>query len=244
VTSRSPAYNPHAKNALYHFGWGVRFFFSGLAMIVRHPVLLSLSLVPIVATAGCVLVLAVGAGWALGILLGDWLDAEFRLLLQAIVFALAMLAAYFFYLPLARVVLAPLAEALSRKTHALSTGTNYRSESNAWRAVREGVKLALVHLLIAFAVIGAGALFPPLGAPAGIAVAIFLCSLDLFDIPLAARGLPLGKKLRTIFANKALALGFGTAAYLMLLIPGLNLLSLPVGVVGATLLTDRLEIEG
>jgi CysZ protein len=243
VAFGSHRYNPRATNVVYHFGWGIRFFCSGLAMILRHPALLVLSLIPIVVTAVGVLVVAFALGWAFGQLLGEWLDADFRALLQATVFVVALLAAYFFYLPLARVVLAPFAEALSRKTHAISMGASYRSESSAWRAIREGLKLAMLHALIAIAAIAAGILFPPIGAPVGVAIAIFLCSLDFFDIPLAARGLPLGRKLRLIFSQPSLALGFGLAAYLMLLVPGLNLLSLPVGVIGATLLTDQLIQE-
>jgi uncharacterized protein involved in cysteine biosynthesis len=46
-----------------------------------------------------------------------------------------------------------------------------------------------------------------------------------------------------IWRNKSLAIGFGAAAYLLLLIPVVNLLSLPVGVIGATLLTDALESD-
>ena len=46
-----------------------------------------------------------------------------------------------------------------------------------------------------------------------------------------------------IWRNKSLAIGFGAAAYLMLLIPVINMLALPVGVVGATLLIDALEFE-
>jgi uncharacterized protein involved in cysteine biosynthesis len=51
----------------------------------------------------------------------------------------------------------------------------------------------------------------------------------------------LRKKLGVIWRNKSLALGFGAAAYLMLLIPVVNMLALPVGVVGATLLIDALD---
>ena len=46
-----------------------------------------------------------------------------------------------------------------------------------------------------------------------------------------------------IWRNKSLALGFGAAAYLMLLIPVINMLALPIGVIGATLLIDALEFE-
>ena len=49
------------------------------------------------------------------------------------------------------------------------------------------------------------------------------------------RGLKLREKLKIIGRHKSLALGFGMAGYVMLVIPIVNLFSLPVGVVGATL---------
>jgi CysZ protein len=97
--------------------------------------------------------------------------------------------------------------------------------------------------MVALAALALGLAFPPVGAPVGVAVAIFLGGLDLFDIPLSTRGLRLRNKLGVIWRNKFLALGFGAAAYLMLLIPVINMLALPVGVVGATLLIDALEFE-
>jgi len=106
----------------------------------------------------------------------------------------------------ARVLLAPFAEALSRKTRVIDTAGRFirrirmgprdvgRTEagdlSSDCRAGGSGFGLA----------------FPPVGAPLGIAVAIFLGGLDFFDIPLSTRGLPLRNKLSVIWRNKALAL--------------------------------------
>lgn len=220
----------------------MRFFFAGLRMLGRHPALLALSLIPIALTVVLLLSLALGCAWLMGQLFSDLIGSEVRLLAQVIIFLVALLLGYFAYLPLARVLLAPLSEVLSRKAHAISTGTEYRSGFSWARAIVEGLKLALLHIAIALAALALGIFFPPIGTPVGIVVAIFLCGLDFLDVPLSARGMPLGKKLGAIRSNKSLALGFGAASYLMLLIPGINLLSLPVGVIGATLLTDQLEL--
>jgi CysZ protein len=96
---------------------------------------------------------------------------------------------------------------------------------------------------VALGALALGFIFPPVGAPLGILVAVFLSGLDFLDVPLSARGMPLRKKLGIIGRNKSLALGFGAASYLVLLIPGVNLLLLPVGVIGATLLTDQLDFD-
>jgi CysZ protein len=246
VTSKNPSlqnYRAGSANPFYHFGWGMRFFFAGLRMLIRHPALLALSLIPIALTVVLLLSLAFGCAWLIGQLLAELFGNELKLLAQIMTFLLALLLGYFAYLPLARVLLAPFSEMLSRKAHAISTGTEYRSGFSWSRAMIEGLKLALFHIAAALAALVLSILFPPVGTPMGIVVAVFLCGLDFLDVPLSARGMPFGKKLGVIGRNKALALGFGTASYLMLLIPGINLLSLPVGVIGATLLTDQLELS-
>lgn len=211
-------------------------------MLVRQPALLALSLIPIALTVLLLLLLALGCMWLIGQLFSDLLGNELRLFAQVIIFLVALLLGYFAYLPLARVLLAPFSEMLSRKTHLISTGQEFRSGFSWGRAIVEGLKLALLHISVALAALALGIIFPPIGTPLGIVVAVFLCGLDFLDVTLSARGMPLGGKLGVIRRNKFLALGFGAASYLMLLIPGINLLSLPVGVIGATLLTDRLEL--
>ncbi len=211
-------------------------------MLLRHPALLGLSLIPILLTVVLLLSLAFGVVWLVGQMVSDALGENLRVFAQTLIFVVALLAGYFLYLPVARVLLAPFAEALSRKAHAMNAGAaNYQSDLGWARAMWEGLKLVMLQLVIAIFVLALSIAFPPVGAPIGIAVAVFLCGLDFFDIPLSARGMRLRKKLGVIWRNKSLAIGFGAAAYLLLLIPVVNLLSLPVGVIGATLLTDALE---
>jgi len=233
-------YDNRVSNPLYHIVWGVRFFFLGIRTLVRNPVLLSLSLIPMLLTLALLLGLAVAGAWVVGRFLGDALAADLRIVAQVLMFLLALLIAYFLYLPIARVLLAPFAEALSRRAHAINTGQAAGANNLGWaRAMWEGLKLVAFQAVIALAALVLGLAFPPVG----IAVAIFLGGLDFFDVPLSTRGLRLRKKLGMIWRNKSLALGFGVATYLLLLIPVINMLALPVGVVGATLLTDSLPDE-
>jgi CysZ protein len=237
-------YDNRAKNPLYHIVWGVRFFFLGVRTLVRNPELLSLSLVPMLLTLVLLMGLIFGAAWTVGWLIGDAVRSEIRIVAQVLMFLLTLLIAYFLYLPAARVLLAPFAEALSRRTYAIDKGRKIRQNGQGWaRAMWEGLKLVVFQAAVALAALALGLAFPPVGAPVGVAIAIFLGGLDFFDIPLSTRGLRLRKKLGLIWRNKSLALGFGAAAYLMLLIPVINMLALPVGVVGATLLIDALELE-
>lgn len=241
IHSRIADYDPRSANPLYQFGWGIRFFWAGLRMLFRHPSLFGLSLLPIFLTAVLLVGLAWGSAWLVGGMLPDVFDDGLRSIASAVTFLLALLLGYFLYLPLARVLLAPFSEALSRKTHNLHTGDRGYDANQGWaRAILEGVKLVALHMVVALAAFILGVLIPPIGAPVGVVVAVFLCGLDLLDVPLSARGLRLGHKLGVIWRNKSLATGFGAAVYLLLLIPVVNLLSLPVGVIGATLLADRL----
>ena len=213
-------------------------------MFVRHPSLLVLSLIPIAMTVVVLLLLAFGCAWVIGQLIAGLLPDSLTIPAQGIIFVLALLLGYFIYLPLARVILAPFSEALSRKTHLISgSDGGWRSNQGWARAMMEGLRLVIFHLFVVLIALGLGLIFPPVGAPLGILIAVFLSGLDFLDVPLSARGMPFRKKLGVIGRNKSLALGFGAASYLMLLIPGVNLLLLPVGVIGATLLTDQLESQ-
>ncbi len=235
-------YKANSANPFYHFAWGIRFFFAGLRMLFRHPALLALSLIPIALTVLLLVGLAFGCVWLIGQVFSGLIPQDYQLLAKAIILGLALLLNYFLYLPMARVLLAPFAEALSRKTHSISTGETFRSEVSWTRAIKEGLKIATLHLIVGGLALALN-FIPPIGPIIGVVIAISLCGLDFLDVPLSARGLLFGNKLGIVWRNKSAAFGFGAASYLMLLIPGINLLSLPVGVIGATLLTDHLDLE-
>lgn len=212
-------------------------------MLFRNSGLVALSLVPIVLTVVLLLLLTVGSAWLVGQFVSGWFVDDLKILAQLATLALALLLSYFLYLPLARVLLAPIAEAISRKTHLLYSGQASFGADVSWlRAMKEGLKIAVLHL-----VVGGFALalnfIPPIGPIIGVIVAISLCGLDFLDVPLSARSISFRNKLGIVWRNKSVAFGFGAASYLMLLIPGVNLLSLPVGVIGATLLTDQLKTD-
>src|SRR5262249_23662648 len=162
-------------NPLYHFVWGVRFFFLGMRTLVRNSDLLSLSLVPMLLTLALLMGLIFGAAWVVGWLIGDAVRVEIRIVAQVLMFLLTPLIAYFLYLPVARVLLAPFAEALSRRAHAIDTGQTIRQNGQSWaRAMWEGLKLVTFQAAVALAALALGLAFPPVGAPVGVAVAIFL----------------------------------------------------------------------
>ena len=233
--------NLDSPNPLKQFLQGIKFFFAGLPLLIKHPRLLTLSLIPIAITVVLLLGLAGGSAWLVGQMLVD-APARGRALFQAIAFLLALLLGFSLYLPVARVLLAPFSEALSRQTHVVTHGAVTYQSSLGWvRAVWEGLKLVLFQfvLLLAGFVLSFG--LPVLGHLLWLVMTVVICGLDFLDVPLSARGLPLRAKLKLLWQHKALTLGFGAAGYVLLFIPVINLFSLPVGVIGATLLTDRLH---
>lgn len=242
-------------NAARQFLRGVQYFLGGWTLLFQQRSLLWLSLAPVALTLVMLTLLAVIFAWIVsGLLVGivgllsallgqtEVVPPEFQMTLRVWSFLLGLFLAVTFYLPLARVLLAPFAEALSRKTHQLTqSGVRYQSSLGWGRAMWEGVKLVSLQLLVLLLGFGLSLFLPVAGQLLLLALTVVLCGMDFLDVPLSVRGLPLREKLKLLGRHKALVLGFACAAYLCLLIPLINLLSLPVGVVGATLLTDQLH---
>ena len=74
-------------------------------------------------------------------------------------------------------------------------------------------------------------------------VAGFFLAVELLAIPLERRGLHLAGRLRFVWRYRAQTLGFGITAFLLFLVPLMNVLAMPGAVVGATLLVRRLGGE-
>ena len=72
-------------------------------------------------------------------------------------------------------------------------------------------------------------------------VAGFFLAVELLAIPLQRRGLDLAGRLRFVWRHRAQTLGFGVTAFLLFLVPLMNVLVMPGAVVGATLLVRRLS---
>src|SRR5512132_1204572 len=74
-------------------------------------------------------------------------------------------------------------------------------------------------------------------------VAGFFLAVELLAIPLERRGLHLAGRRRFVGRHRAQTLGVGITAFLLFLVPLMNVLALPGAVVGATLLVRRLSGE-
>lgn len=244
-SARFATYNSRAANPLYHFIYGVRFYLAGWSLLFRNPSLIAFSIIPIVLTIILLGALTIGSVLAVGQLFADsspLFGDSLRLLAQAAVLLLVLFVGFLLYLPLARVLLAPFSEALSRRAHAI-IHDNAMPPSNlgALRAMWEGARLVALQLIVGVLALIVSLFVPVIGPVIGLVLGSIFCSMDYVDVPLSARGLPLRRKLSIWWQHKSLALGFGSVGYLLLLVPIINLFSLPAGIIGATLLTGRIE---
>ena len=212
-------------------------------MLFKNTSLLALSLIPISLTLIAIISLLALSVSIAGKLVGgiEPVREQMRLLAQAMVLVLAIFITHILYVPLARVLLAPFAEAISRRTSKIIGAPVTDTSRGVIRSIIEGAKLVSLQLVIGLAAIFISFAVPPVAGFIGVASAILFVSIDYLDVPLSVRGYGLRQKLGIIGGNKALACGFGMAGYLLLIIPVLNLLSLPVGVIGATLATSGLK---
>ena len=231
-------------NSITRFLQGINFFLNGWRMLFRYPRLFGLALIPIVLTVVVLLGLAWGGAWMLGQGLEQSALAEGRLVLQALAVLLVFFVAYLIYLPLTRIFLAPFSDKLSRKTSELSGASLMTdNELSFFKSIWEGVKLVAVQLVLVVIILILTLLFAPVGVPLGIFMTICFCGVDFIDVPLSVRGLSLRQKLRFLWGSRAIVLGFAVAAYLLLHVPLVNLLALPIGVIGGTLLVNQVVRE-
>ena len=210
-------------------------------MLMRQPALLWLSLIPIIGTLILIGLLAFGSVWLTDLWLAN-LPAELKGIVLAIVFIGAIFLGLSLYLPIARVLFAPFSEALCRKTiQVADLGWVQFAKPSALRAIWEGLKLVTLQLIVL--VVGGllSFIIPVIGHLLWLVTPMVLCGMDFLDVPLSARGLTLREKLNLLWKYKLWAFGFGLAGYLMLFVPVVNLLALPVGIIGATLLTSRMK---
>lgn len=113
-----------------------------------------------------------------------------------------------------------------------------------WRTLPRATAESLMLLLIG---LGAGLvllvlnLVPLVGQVVAALVWGFLLAVELLAIPLQRRGLHLRDRLRVLWRNRLLVTGFGMAAFLLFLVPLMNIFAMPGAIIGGTLLARRIH---
>lgn len=165
----------------------------------------------------------------------------------ALAFAFALLAS----LLVANLLSAPFLDRLSQRVESLEMGDARSAPTSPTAVVGEALRsfsaefqrlafFALVWIVLGltgFVVPGAHLVTGPLL----IVATLLMLPLDYAGFALDRRGIPFRERRRWVRANWPVMLGFGGAAFLACLVPGLNLMIMPALVTGGTLLVLRVS---
>lgn len=238
------------------FASGARFLGTGFAVLLRSPKHLVLGAVPALLSA----VLLLGC---LGTLiyfspdLVSWLTpfadgwAEFArqalrvLLAIALVGAAGLLGALSF-IALTLLIGGPfyeiIAEHAEEQLDLDTSGDGAGFARQLARGVRDSLKLVAIALpgAILLFLIGLIPVAGQIGALVlGALFGAWVISLEMVGLVFGRRGLPFGERHRRLREHRAMVLGFGLPAYLLCLVPVLQLVVIPAAVVGGTMLAHR-----
>lgn len=162
-------------------------------------------------------------------------------------FAVALVAGLIF----AQVLSAPFLDRLSQRVECIESSATASTATPPQSAglLRDSLGSfaaelqRLLFLALAWIVISGLGLVVPGGqvvaGPALIALTIFFLPLDYAGFALDRRGLGFADRRRWLLRHRSLMLGFGSVSFVACLVPGLNLLILPIQVTAGTLLVAR-----
>lgn len=244
----------------------IRRFFGGIACLGRgfrlwatSPRLMVLGAIPAVIvgafyTAAVVVLianLAAVSGWITPFASGfgqPWRDAV-RVAAGAAIVLAAVLVAVFTFAALTLAVGDPFYEKIWRDVERRRGQPPVVSETSFLRQARRGIGNALrlvgITVLIA-AGLFIGGFIPVVGQTVvpvlGVILGGWILAVELTGFAFDARGLTFRQRRRMLRDNRAAALGFGMATYLLFLIPFAAVVTMPAAVAGATMLArDALE---
>ncbi|MBX3229396.1 MAG: EI24 domain-containing protein [Labilithrix sp.] len=234
---------------------GLRAFFGGIGFVLFRPKMWGWAAIPIfVATLlfGATGALAIWGGASLAdqVLSGatsGWAAAGLWGL-RVLFWIVGLLLAFLLALTLAQPLSGFALDAIARRQELALGGRTWPDQPlfpSLFRSLRVTLFALAVSLPLLLLLSVVTLLFPPASVvtvPLKLAVAGFAISYDFLDYPLGLRGEEVGARAAFLRRHAAAVLGFGLAASVVLLVPGLGLLLLPFGVAGATrlvVLADR-----
>jgi len=257
------------SESLAELAAGFRLPWVGARLLLRERRLWAPALVPLLLSFGAFTVAVTGVvayagplhlsltGWMPTLVATSWLSwlwvgpAQLGLaLLGAALFlaaaALCLVAAF----AVANLLASPFHDALAAGVERLVTGREPDSAASrpgallrdAARALREELRRMLFFASLVVPIGALGWLLPPaqiLTAPALFGFTLFFLPLDYASYCFDRHRYSFAEKRRWLLAHAPASLGFGVAALLACLIPGVNLVAMPLLVVGGTLLVLR-----
>ncbi|MBX3264554.1 MAG: EI24 domain-containing protein [Labilithrix sp.] len=235
-----------ASGARLGFFDGVGAFFGGLGFIVSRPSLWGWAAIPTVVATLLFFGLGAAAVWggtALAHTLiaepsGAWTTAGVWLL-RVVFWLVGVVLSFLVAISLAQPLSGFALEAIARRQELALGGRTWPDQPFVGAALRSlrvtltalAVSLPLLALLTTITL-----LFPPAGVvtvPLKFVVTGLAVAYDFLDYPLGLRGVGVRSRLGFIRDHVGAVFGFGVAAALLLLVPGVGLVLLPFGVAGA-----------
>lgn len=243
---------------------GMRRFFGGIKLplkavrfIAAHPKMWPWMIIPalinivlfVITAAALVMNAPELLGWLWAQPEATWLKVVWYAVLGVVLLASVVLS-YFAVLMAAGVVASPFNDQLSVITERELCGTvaNARDGESLVRGILRSIAISLITLVAYLACIvpllflhlipGLGSL---LNTVLGTAVSAVFLSFEYSDAALDRQGFALREKIGRVRAQIDLAGGFGVGSALLMLIPVVNLLVMPVAVVGGTMLGIELR---
>jgi CysZ protein len=253
-TDRRPS---SAAGAGRDFVAGVGFLLRGIGMYARSPRLMLLGLIPAV-IAGIVLVAVLAAliyfiddlSSAVTWFADDW-STGWRHAIEATagvtIVGGALLLSFVGYTALTLVIGEPFYEAISKNVEDRLGGLPGEVDIPFWRtlprSILDSLQLLLLTALCGIPLFLAG-FIPIVGETVvpviGALVGGWFLTHELIGVPFERRGLRLRDRRRMLKQRRALATGFGAAAFVCFLIPFGAVLIMPAAVAGATMLSRDL----
>jgi CysZ protein len=164
--------------------------------------------------------------------------------LYVVLLVVGVASAYLTALLLGGIIASPFNDALSVRVEALLDGeAPPEDDAGMWAAMGRSVVstagVTATYVTVAVPVLALNlipAIGPPVATVLHAGVAAFFLAVEYADVAFARYGLPWRDKLRVLNAHRGLAAGFGLSTSLLMWIPGLNLIVMPIAVVGGTAL--------
>jgi CysZ protein len=234
--------------------------FRGLSFFFRHPRLMFLASIPVAINA---LLFALFFYFSVKYF-NQWLTAmvpqseawywvALIYLLTIILIVILLLAIALTFTMVASILGSPFHDAISARTEILVTGreeppfTIKAILAEIWRTVKEELK-KIIFYLVAIGLILLLNLIPVIGqilyVVLSFTLTILWLGMSFLDYTFARHAYKFGMKIRFVRQNMFAVFGFGLAVFVGVLIPVLNLVFLPVAVVGGTLLYLELSQNG
>ena len=229
---------------------GASFLFRGFYTLLKGGRIRRWAIAPLVLNALLFVVLLAFGVWAAvhytGEATGDsWWGSVLQVLAAFGAVAVMVTVTFFTFGMVAALAAAPFNELISQGTERILTGDTGEIRDRAFLSemLRAGFAALKMFLLEMAVVIPAMVLLLiPVAGPLLFAVpAGFFMALTYMDYSLDRRKLGVGSKLSFCLKHFAEVMGFGTLVYACMLVPFLNVLTVPVAAVGGTRLFLRLN---